>query len=250
MVDSIDSEFGGLAKNFSTQYNLALKNENTSDLLFFESSSELSEAEIKFLALSKEKKNSVKIIDKILSEKMTLQNYEEIFCLNKYIAVCGTINPENAVRNIRYKDTNGMIVAVVQIDNVNKKIRVQYLGDVLPKQECFTPLHIGLKLENLAKYNSWMTEDGGVNQFNGNHEFRFKDKKGNIMSAIITRPDGTFDTIAEYEYNSEGYRTQLLLTNHNGQSRTVYDGSASVNQLTRIDIDTDGIIVEITKILS
>ena len=70
------------------------------------------------------------------------------------------------------------------------------------------------------------------------------------MSAIIIGFDGSFDTIAEYKYNSEGYRTQMLLTNHNGQSLTVYDGSAAVNQITRIDIDTDGMIVEITKVFS
>ena len=42
----------------------------------------------------------------------------------------------------------------------------------------------------------------------------------------------------------------MLLTNHYGQSKVIYDGSSDVNQVTRIDIDTDGMIVEITKIFT
>ena len=207
----------------------------------------LSDAEIKFLSLSKEKKTSVKIIESIISEKLTLENYEKMFCLTQYTPQGGTINPNQAVRNILYRDRKGVIVASVQIDTINKKIRVQNLADVLPKQECYTPAQVGTKLQNLAKFKKWSTEDGGINQFNGNREFRYKDSNGNVMAAIITKPNGTFDTIAEYEYKN-GNKSQMLLTNHFGQSRVLYDGTSAVNQVTRIDIDSDGMIIEITKV--
>ena len=186
---------------------------------------------------------------KFYFNQLTLNNYEEMFCLSKYTVEGGTINPNQTVRNIRYKDNNGTIVAIIQIDNINKKIRMQNLGDVLPKQECFTPFHVGTKLKNLAKFKKWSTEDGGVNQFNGNIEMRYKDSYGNVMAAIITKSNGIFDTIAEYEYVNNN-RSKMLLTNHYGQSIVIYDGSPEVNQITRMDIDTDGSIIEITKIFS
>jgi len=209
----------------------------------------LSEAEIKFLSLSKEKQSSSEIVEKILTQELTLRNFEEMFCLTKYTIANGTVNPEQAVRNIRYKDEKGVIVATIQVDTINKKIRMQNLGNILPKQECFTPYQVGTKLQNLAKYKKWNIEDGGVNQFNGNTEIRYKDSKGNVMAAVITKNDGTFDTIAEYSY-SHGYRTKMLLTNQYGQSLVVYDGTKAVNQLTRIDIDNGGMIIEITKVFS
>ena len=244
MVDSIDigssSELNNLAELLSEKVNKRI-------LLDLESNSKLSEAEMRFLSLSKEKAQSNKIIENLINRELTLKNFEDIFCLKEFSAIGGTINPEQAVRNVRYKDARGTVVATVQIDTLNKKIRMQNLGDVLPKQECFTPSHVGTKLRNLAKFKKWSTEDGGVNQFNGNIEYRYKDENGNVMAAIITKPDGTFDTIAEYEYKN-GHKSQMLLTNHFGQSRVIYDGSSSVNQITRIDIDTDGTIVELTKV--
>lgn len=214
------------------------------------SAGNLSEAELKFLASSKQKRESAKFTDKIISEKLTLNNYEDLFLLKSFKKIGGTINPEQAVRNIRYQDRHDIIVATVQIDTTNKKIRIQNLGNIFPRQECFTPEQIGEKLKNLAKYNSWKIEDGGVNQFNGNLEYRYKDEKENITAAIITKPDGKFDAIAEYEYNNLGLRTQMLLTNYYGQSKVIYDGSPSTIQLTRIDIDTDGMIIEITKVFN
>ena len=212
------------------------------------SAGNLSEAELKFLAYSKKKQESAKFTDKIISEKLTINNYEDLFLLKSYKKIGGTINPEQAVRNIRYQDRHNVIVATIQIDTVNKKIRMQNLGDILPKQECFTQEQIGEKLKNLADFNKWEVEDGGENQFNGNLEYRYKDKYKNIMAAIITKPDGKYDTIVEYEYNQKNFRTKMLLTNHFGQSIVIYDGSPSVTQLTRIDIDTDGMIIEITKV--
>jgi len=206
----------------------------------------LSDAEIKFLSLSKAKRSSEEIIDKILYSEMSLENYKELLCLDKYSEQGGTVNPEQTVRNIRYKDKSGAIVAIIQIDTINKKIRMQNLGNILPKQECFTPYQVGTKLQNLAKYNQWSTEDGGVNQFNGNTEMRYKDVNGNVMAAIISKSNGSFDTIAEYEYSS-GNRSKMLLTNANGQSIVIYDGSEKVNQIARLDIDNNGTIIEITK---
>ena len=211
-----------------------------------ESAGNLSDAEIKFLSLSKEKRSSREIIDRILYSEMTLENFKEILCLQDYIAYGGTINPNQTVRNIRYKNKSGNIVAIIQIDTINKKIRMQNLGNVLPIQECFTPSQVGIKIQNLAKFNHWTTEDGGINQFNGNIEVRYKDADENVMAAVIKKNNGIFDTIAEYEYSS-GYKSKMLLTNTNGQSVVIYDGSPEVNQATRLDIDNSGFIFEITK---
>ena len=210
------------------------------------SNGNLTEEEIKFLYSSKEKKSSLEIIENILTKPVTLENYEDMFCLKNFVIEGGTINPEQVVRNIRYKDKNGVIVAIIQIDTVNKKIRMQNLGNILPKRECFTPAQVGTKLQNMAKYKKWLIEDGGKNQFNGNIEYRYKNNHDLVMAAVITKPNGIFDTIAEYEYVL-GNRSKMLLTNHYGQSVVIYDGSIHVNQITRIDIDTDGSIIEITK---
>ena len=206
----------------------------------------LSDAEIKFLSLSKEKKSYAKLFDNILSSELNINNYEEIFYLQDYTAFTGTINPEQAVRNIRYKDRFGRIVAIVQIDTLSKKIRMQNIGDILPKQECFSPKEVGIKIQNLAKFKKWTTEDGGRNQFNGNIETRYK-KDGVVMASIITKDNGVFDTIAEYEYKN-GNRSKMLLTNTNGNSIVIYDGTNNVNQTARIDIDNNGSIIEITKV--
>ena len=126
---------------------------------------------------------------------------------------------------------------------------MQNFGDILPKQEVFSPAQVAAKLKNMAQYNKWITEDGGANQFNGNIEFRYKDKDGKVMAAIITKPDGIYDMVVEYTYKNDN-KYQMLLTNQFGQSMVVYDGSKNSIQQTRIDIDTDGLIVEITKVCS
>lgn len=245
MVDSIQKE------SYSNIQPIIVPEKKNSDsvLLDINTIGELSDAEIKFLSVCREKAASSMIINNILKNKLTLNNYEEMFCLKEFQAIGGTINPEQAVRNIRYRDKNDVVVATVQIDTVNKKIRMQNLGDILPKQECFTPSQVGAKLKKMFEHKNWTTEDGGVNQFNGNVEIRYKDENGYVMAAIITKENGIYDTIAEYEYKN-GYRSQMLLTNHFGQSKVIYDGTASVNQLVRIDIDTDGVIIELTKVYS
>ena len=207
----------------------------------------LSEAELKFLSYSKEKRSSAKLLEDIIKSKITLSNYEEAFYLTDYTASVGTINPDQKVRNIRYKDKSETIVATLQIDTLSKKIRMQNIGNFLPHLESFSPSEVGTKVQNLARFNNWTTEDGGENLFNGNHEVRYKDKNGNVMAAIITKDNGIFDTIAEYEYKT-GYRTKMTLTNTFGNSIVVYDGTKKVNQVVRIDIDNDGMIIEITKV--
>lgn len=229
--------------------NSIISNDEINRKLLFElqKNGNLSEAEVKFLSLSKEKADSSYIIENIINQNLTIDNYEKVFFLDNYFAMGGTINPEQAVRNIRYRDRKGTIVAIIQIDTVNQKIRMQNFGDILPKQESFSPAQVVAKLQNLAKYNKWTIEDGGVNQFNGNLEYRYKDSEGNVMAAIITKSNGSYDMVAEYFYNN-GYRAKMILTNQFGQSLVVYDGSEKVVQQTRIDIDADGSIVEITKI--
>ena len=189
------------------------------------------------------------MFEQIFYSELTISNYEEIFCLQGYTAFGGTINPEQAVRNIRYKDSVGNIVATVQIDTLSKKIRIQNLGHIFPVFESFTPCQVGNKLNNMSKYNNWTIEDGGDNLFNGNHEIRYKDENGNVMAAVITKPDGTYETIAEYEYTF-GYRSKMVLTNCYGNSIVVYNKTKQVSQTVRVDIDNDGTIVEITKVYS
>ena len=209
----------------------------------------LSDAELKFLSYSKEKRSSAKLLENIVSSTITLSNYEEIFYLQDYKSSVGTINPDQKVRNIRYKDESGNIVATLQIDTLSQKIRIQNLGNILPRLESFSPNEVGMKIQNLAKFNKWTTEDGGENLFNRNREVRYKDKNGNVMAAIITNDNGVFDTIAEYEYKN-GYRTKMTLTNTYGNSIVIYDGTKQVNQVVRVDIDNDGMINEITKAYS
>ena len=212
-----------------------------------QSEGNLSEAELKFLSYSKEKQSSAKLLEDIVSTNLTLSNYKEVFYLQNYKSSVGTINPDQKVRNIRYRDEADVIVATLQIDTLSKKMRLQNLGNFLPRLECFSPSEVGTKIQNLARFNNWETEDGGINLFNGNREIRYKDKNGNVMAAIITKENGAFDTIAEYEYKT-GYRTKMTLTNTFGNSIVMYDGTKQVNQTVRIDIDNDGMIIEITKV--
>ena len=232
--------------DFSTESNRQVVEKFLQNL---QSGGDLSDAEIKFLSLSREKRSSAKLLEQIFSSELTIDNYEEIFFLQNYTAFGGTINPEQAVRNIRYKDSAGNIVATVQIDTLSKKIRIQNLGCIFPALECFTPYQVGTKIKNLAKYNNWVAEDGGNNLFNGNHEVRYKDENGNVMAAVITKSNGTYETIAEYEYTS-GYRSKMVLTNCYGNSIVAYNKTKQVCQTVRVDIDNDGTIVEITKVYS
>lgn len=247
MVDSASDTTKNSGKglyNFSEESNRNVVEKLVNEL---QAEGSLSEAEIKFLSQSKEKRNSVQLLDSIISSEISIQDYEDVLYLKNYTAFGGTINPEQKVRNIRYKDSSGSIVATLQIDTLSKKIRMQNFGNILPKIECFTPFEVGMKIQKLAKFNNWSTEDGGVNRFNGNTEVRYKDGKGNVMAAVIKKEDGTFDTVVEYEYNTD-YRTKMILTNVYGNSIVIYDGTSQVNQTVRIDIDNDGTIVEITKI--
>ena len=245
MVDSTVN-----SASFKNQYDFS---EKSSKLIAekivksFQADGQLSDAEIKFLSLSKEKRSSSELMENIFNSVLTLNNYEELFCLEQFTAFGGTVNPNQAVRNIRYKDKNGTIVATVQIDTISKKIRMQNLGDILPKQECFTPSQVGTKLHKLAQFKKWTTEDGGANLFNGNKELRYKDENKNVMAAVITKDNGVYDTIVEYEYRN-GLRTKMVLTNNFGNSIVVYDNTSNVNQIIRLDIDNDGTIIEITKV--
>ena len=242
MVDSADLKKDNTINTFLL--NDEINRKVLSDLQI---NGKLSDAEIRFLSLSREKSDSSQAVNKIINSEITLNNYEEVLYLRDYQPIGGTVNPEQSVRNIRYRDRKGTIVAIVQIDKINKKIRMQNFGDILPKQEVFSPEQVALKLKNMALYNKWIIEDGGVNQFNGNLEYRYKDLNGKVMSAIITKPNGVYDMIVEYSYVN-GNKSQMLLTNQYGQSIVVYDGAENGVQKTRIDIDGDGLIVEITKI--
>ena len=186
------------------------------------------------------------IVNDLLEAELTDINYEIIFMLNKYQAV--ELPPSSyTTRNISYKDSDGITMAKVQIDSKTNKIKIQAFGNIFPKQKFTTPQNVGQRVLNSAIISNWTTEDGGINQFDGNIEIRYKDHDGNVMAAVITKPDGkTIDTIVEYQYK-EKKKFSMLHTNQYGQSITIYDCSKDTSQIMCIEIDTDGCIYCITK---
>ena len=184
------------------------------------------------------------IISRLLNTELNFDNYEKVLNLTEYIAFEIPAFDTNT-RNIRYKDKDGNTVAIIQIDNNCNKIRMQSFGNILPKQEYSSPKLVNYRLEQKAKEENWTTEDGGVNQFDGNTEIRYKDSDGNVMAAIITKPGGKTDTIVEYGYEN-GKKAMMLHTSQFGHSKTYYDIENNSTKLV-IDIDTDGNICGISK---
>ena len=65
--------------DFSTESNRQVVEKFVQNL---QSEGDLSDAEIKFLSQSKEKRSSAKFLEQIFSTELTITNYEEIFCLS------------------------------------------------------------------------------------------------------------------------------------------------------------------------
>ena len=189
----------------------------------------------------------INVIDNLLNAELTINNYEEIFRLKKYHAIeLQPISEEN-IRNIRYKDKDGVTMAIVQIYNNTNKIKIQMFGNIFPKQEFTSPQDVLNRILVCAEWANWSTEDGGINQFDGNIETRFKNSKDQVMAAVITKADRkTVDTIVEYQYKNDK-KTGMLHTNQYGQSLTIYNGLDGLSQVMSVDIDTDGCIYSITR---
>jgi len=90
----------------------------------------------------------------------------------------------------------------------------------------------------------WITEYGGINQFDGSVEFRYKDSDGKVIFAIITNKEGSADTVVEYEYVNNK-KVRMTYTNTFAQTLTIYN--QNMNLTTSIDIDSNGNILSVTS---
>jgi len=181
----------------------------------------------------------------ILNANLTLENFEDIFCLRELKAIELPTSSDEAMRSIRYKDVDGITLAIAQINTDCNKIRLQTFGNVLPKQQFINPQQVNYRVMSKSKINNWTAEYGGVNQFDGSIEIRYKDENENVMAAVIFKSDGNVDTVVEYEYEN-GKKTQMFHTSQYGHSKTVYDTITDSTKLI-LDIDTDGNICSITR---
>ena len=189
--------------------------------------------------------NNTDFTETILNANLTLGNFEDIFCLRELKAIELPTSSDEAMRSIRYKDDDGITLAITQINTDCNKIRLQTFGDILPKQQFINPQQVNYRVMSKSKTNNWTAEYGGVNQFDGSIEIRYKDENENVMAAVIFKSDGNVDTVVEYEYE-DGKKTQMFHTSQYGHSKTVYDTVTDSTKLI-LDIDTDGNICSITR---
>ena len=183
--------------------------------------------------------------EKVLNANLNLDNYEDIFSLKQFKAVELPFSADENIRSIRYKDNEGTTLAIAQINTDCKKIRLQTFGKVLPKQEFVNPQQVNYRIMSKSKANNWTTEYGGINQFDGSIEIRYKDSEGNVMAAVIFKSDGSVDTVVEYQY-CNGKKSQMFHTSQFGHSKTIYDDATDNTRLI-VDIDTDGNICCVTR---
>lgn len=183
--------------------------------------------------------------EKVSRIELTVENFEDFFGLKELKAVELPCSSDENIRSIRYKDNNGITHAIAQINTDSNRIRLQTFGDILPKQEFINPQQANYKVMSKSKANGWTAEYGGVNQFDGSLEIRYKDVSGHVMAAVIFKSDGNVDTVVEYQYQNDK-KIQMLHTSQYGHSKTIYDDVTDVTKLI-IDIDTDGNICCITK---
>ena len=187
------------------------------------------------------------VIDDLFNTKLTLDNYETIFRLKDYHAVELQPIQGGKIRNIKYKDHDGMTMAIVQIYTQTNKIKLHTFGNIFPKQEFTSPQDVLNRILVCAEWANWSTEYGGINQFDGNTETRYKNAEGLVMAAVISKNNGkSIDTIVEYQYKN-GKKTGMLHTNQYGQSLTIYDSINELSQLMSVDIDTDGCICSLVR---
>ena len=192
-----------------------------------------------------EKEEELDFTQKVLNAYLTIDNFEDVFGLKGLKAVELPSSADEGFRSIRYKDIEGTTLAIAQINTDSNKLRLQTFGAVLPKQEFSSPKQVNYRVMSKSKVNNWTTEYGGVNQFDGSIEIRYKDVDGNVMAAVIFKSDGNVDTVVEYEYKN-GKKLQMMHTSQFGHSKTIYDDVTDSTKLI-IDIDTDGNICSITR---
>ena len=194
---------------------------------------------------SKSSENELEFTEKILQTNLSLDNYEEVFGLKGLKAVELPFSSDEEVQSIRYKDNEGITLAIAQINKDINKIRLQTFGGVLPKQEFINPQQVNYRVMSKSKTNGWSAEYGGINQFDGSIEIRYKDADGKVMAAVIFKSDGNVDTVVEYQYHNDK-KTQMLHTSQHGHSKTIYDDETDTTKMI-VDIDTDGNICCVTR---
>ena len=97
-----------------------------------------------------------------------------------------------------------------------------------------------------AYKKDWTIEDGGVNQFNGDVELRYKDSQNRVMSAIIFTTSKRVDTIVEYFYIDDK-KSKMVHTGQLGQTTTIYNTENDMLQMLSIEVDIDGNVRRVTK---
>ncbi len=171
--------------------------------------------------------------------------YEDLFCLSSFKSSTFPNIQEQNVQNIKYKDNDGNTVALVQVDRNNNRIRLQSFGNVFPKQEFKNPINVVSAIEKFIFSEQWDIEDGGINQFDGNIETRYKDQSGHVKAAIITKPDKkSIDTVVLYQY-SDNKKYKMIHYSQYNLSVTIYDPESGSTFMV-IEIDTDGNVCGIT----
>ena len=185
------------------------------------------------------------ILDYLLNIDINPETFEDLFCLSSYESSTFPNIQEQNVQNIKYRDSEKNTIALVQIDRNNNKIRLQSFGNVFPKQRYEKPLKIVSKIDKFISTENIEIEDGGINQFDGNIETRYKDIFGNVRAAVIMKPDKKkIDTVVLYQY-SNGKKYKMIHSDQYNLSVTIYNIETDSTFMT-IDIDTDGNIYGIT----
>mgnify|MGYP003571262500 CR=1 FL=1 len=190
------------------------------------------------------KKGIMANLQSLTERTLTINNFEDVFCLKEFKrSELSFANGEN-ICYIRYVDQDNNTSAIVRIDMLTKKIKMETFGSHFPMQKFITPEQIYFRAKEKAKRENWITEYGGINQFDGSVEFRYKDSDGKVIFAIITNKEGSADTVVEYEYVNNK-KVRMTYTNTFAQTLTIYN--QNMNLTTSIDIDSNGNILSVTS---
>jgi len=183
-------------------------------------------------------------LQSLTTRPLTINNFEDVFCLKNFKRSELTFSNDKNNCYIRYTDKSGETSAIVQINLITKKLRLEAFGSHFPTQSFISANQVYFRAKEKAVRENWSTEYGGINQFDGTVEFRYKDEEGKVIYAIITKADGNVDTIVEYEYK-DGKKSKMTRTNSFTHTKTFYN--IEKNLSTSIDIDSNGNILGITS---
>ena len=141
------------------------------------------------------KKGIMTNLQSLTERVLTINNFEDVFCLKEFKrSELSFANDEN-ICFIRYTDQDGNTSATVRIDMLTKKLKMETFGSHFQKQVFVTAEQIYFRAKEKAIRENWTVEYGGINQFDGNVEFRYKGADGKVFFAIITKKDGSVDTV-------------------------------------------------------